>query len=359
MIWTIALLLLEMSCDIIISYISQFPILTELLCRLYILSDASWFVILIAYIRAFLEPEKYKSVSDVFSEKSMLILMVISSIMFFASCFLELTYTSASTGEFNVIGGKAVFVLYAVFFTSIVFVYRALSKNLDRVTLMKRLPMILYLLLFAIMKLFQYFYTDVNDLGFLFAFCVVSMYFTIENQDIKLVSELELARIKAEEADKAKTDFLSKMSHEIRTPMNAIVGFSENLMKKDNLNEKETIDDVRNIYNAGKNLMDIINNILLFSKIESGNAIIENSEYSICDLIDKLEDYIDSKIEDINIKYNIHINDNLYINCIGDKEKVYRLLEILINRIISMTSEGIIEVIVSNYLKDNFVEELR
>lgn len=343
-IWTIALLILEIACDSIISYRAQLPLLTETLCRLYILGDAAWFVLLIAYMEAFLVPEKYKDVLDVFSQKSMLFLVIISSVLFFISCFLELTYTSASSGEFNVIGGKAVFVLYAVFAVVCVLIVRVLSKNLDRVTLIKRIPILSYLVLFTIMKIFQYIYTDVNDLGFLFAFCIVAMYFTIENQDIKLVSELEIARKKAEDADKSKTEFLSKMSHEIRTPMNAIMGFSENLIKSDTLDEKETIEDVRNIYSAGKNLLEIINNILFFSRVESGKEKVENLEYSLLDIVLELDSFVGAKIDNSNFTFNINLDENIPLKYIGDKQKIYRMLVNLINNSINFTSNGIIEV---------------
>jgi len=341
--YTIALLILEISCDIMISYRFQFPLVTEILCRLYILGDAFWFVLLISYMEAFLRPEKFNSILDVFSQKYMIFLVISSSIMFFISCFLELTYTSASTGQFNVIGGASVFVLYAVFAVVCVRIVKVLSKNLNHVTFIKRLPMLLYLILFGIMKIFQYFYTDVNDLGFLFAFCVVSMYFTIENQDIKLVGELEVARKNAEEADKSKTEFLSKMSHEIRTPMNAIMGFTENLIKKDVLDEKETLDDVKKIYSAGKSLLEIINNILLFSRIESGKETVENNEYAISDIMLELESFAIAKIDNSNLEFKINIDEDMPLNFLGDKTKIYRILVNLINNSINYTSNGSIE----------------
>ena len=351
--WTIFLLLLEISCSIFISYIDKIPLITEILCRFYIFGAASWFILLIAYMKSFLEPEKYKKTVDVFQDKSMLILLLISLILFIISCFSELTYTSQNIHNFNVIGGDAVFVLYAVFGCACVLIVKVLSRNTDRMTLIKRLPIILYLLLFTVMKIFQSVYSDLSDLGFLFSFCVVSMYFTIENQDIKLVSELEIARKNAEVADKNKTEFLSKMSHEIRTPMNAIIGFSENLMKKDDASEKETLEDVNNIYIASKKLLEIINNILLFSRIESKKEKIDNFEYEITDIMSELETFINSKIENSDIKYKININDNIPLNYIGDKAKIYRMLVNLVSNSIDNTNNGIIEINVSCVVNDD------
>lgn len=351
--WTIFILILELSCSIIISYIEILPLLTEVLCRFYIFSAASWFILLIAYMRAFLEPEKYKETSDVFFNKSMLILIFISIVLFIISCFSELTYTSQNIYNYNVIGGDAVLVLYAVFGCACVLIFKVLSRNTDKMTLAKRLPIILYLFLFAVMKIFQSVYSDVSDLCFLFSFCVVSMYFTIENQDIKLVNELEIAKKNAEIANNDRTEFLSKMSHEIRTPMNAILGFSENLIKKDELNKEETIEDVNNIYNASKELLEIINNILFYSRVESGKEDVEEIEYKITDVISDLDIFINSRIKDIDISYIKNIDENMPLSYVGDKSKLHRLLVNLLDISLNNLKKGIIKLDVTYLKNDN------
>ena len=356
--WTIALLVLEISCDVMISYRAQFPMITEALCRIYIFCDAGWFILLIAYMEAFLSPEKYESVWKVFSKRYMIFFVIISSVMFFISCFLELTYTSP-TGEFNVIGGKALFVLYAVFLVMCILMIRFFSRTTSKVTFIKRLPLLLYFLLFTIMKAFQYFYTDVNDLGFLFAFAIVAMYFTIENQDTKLVSELDTAREKAESADKDKTEFLSKMSHDIRTPMNVIMGFSENLLEKETLSKKETMEDVEDIYSAGRNLLEIINNILLFSKIESGKESVEEVEYDILDLINELHSFVDLKIKNSDVDFKINVNGTIPRMYYGDKQKLISILENLLSNAVNFTLEGSIEVNFNCFMKTNDIGLLK
>ena len=318
-IWTILLLILEISCDIIISYRFQFPIITEVLCRFYILGDVIWFISIIAYMKVVLSPTKYTDVMNVFDDKSMVFITIIAAVMYFVSCFLPLSYSSGLHDEFNVIGGKAVYVLYVVFVFVGGYMVKVLYKNLNHVSLIKRLPIFMFLAFYTALGIFQLLYADINDLTFIFAFCIVSIYFTLENQEAKLVSELEIARQKAEEADKSKTEFLSKMSHEIRTPMNAIIGFSESLMNKDTLIEEETKDEVESIYNAGKNLLEIINNILIFSRVESGKETVENIEYSISDIILELESYAGSKIDKSRVKFKINVDENIPLDYIGDK----------------------------------------
>ena len=99
------------------------------------------------------------------------------------------------------------------------------------------------------------------------AFVTILMYFTIENPDLKMIEELNIARDQADKANNAKSEFLSNMSHEIRTPLNAIVGFSQAL-EEENLPD-EAKDEVKDIIMASQSLLEIVNGILDISKIEA------------------------------------------------------------------------------------------
>ena len=94
-----------------------------------------------------------------------------------------------------------------------------------------------------------------------------------------LLKEVGEAKSKSEEVDKAKTEFLSKMSHEIRTPMNTILGFSNSLLMEDNLTRDKVLEDAKSINQASINLLDLINNILELSRIESGKETLNEKEY--------------------------------------------------------------------------------
>lgn len=356
---TLFLLVLELCCVFTMSIRFQIPIINEILCRLYILGDLVWILTLICYIKRLVSSSKYTNLESFLNDKWMIFVFNLAFILYVISCFLDITYTSGANNEFYVIAGNSVYVLYAAFVLVGTYVIRLLVTDLNKDNFIKKLPIFVFMISFFIVGIIQLIYADLNELTFLFAFCIVAMYFTIESQDTKLVGELEEAKKIAEEADKAKTDFLSKMSHEIRTPMNVILGFSETLMNKDTLTEDAVKKDVKNIYNAGKTLLEIINNILIFSRIESGKEKIEEAEYAISDIVGELDSYVRSKIEQSNVEFNINIDNNIPSNYIGDKLKVYRVLLNLINNSVKYTNEGEITLNISCDSVENDIADLR
>ncbi|MBN2744371.1 MAG: PAS domain-containing protein [Marinilabiliaceae bacterium] len=101
-------------------------------------------------------------------------------------------------------------------------------------------------------------------------------------------NQLRLAKEKAEESDRLKTSFLANMSHEIRTPMNAILGFAD-LVTTDLLSEDERRDYLLQIKSSGESLLNLINDIIDISKIESGQLVIVPEHFSVERLLEKVE----------------------------------------------------------------------
>ncbi|MBQ6622539.1 MAG: response regulator [Mogibacterium sp.] len=143
----------------------------------------------------------------------------------------------------------------------------------------------------------------------------------------------------AEEANRAKTAFLSNMSHEIRTPMNAIIGL-DNIA----LNDPEATDRIRGylekIGDSANHLLGLINDILDMSRIESGRMTLRNEEFSFSKLLEHINTMFSSQCEEKGLEYNCRINGHLDDHYIGDAMKLRQVLINILGNAVKFTPAG-------------------
>ena len=149
----------------------------------------------------------------------------------------------------------------------------------------------------------------------------------------------------ANTANRTKSDFLAQMSHEIRTPMNAILGMAELLLRRDLPGEVRS--DIRDIRQAGTNLLSIINDILDFSKIEAGKLEIVPSKYQLSSLIGDTVNIIRMKLGEKPIRFFTNIDGKIPNDLIGDEVRMRQILLNLLSNAVKFTEKGHIGMLIT------------
>ena len=169
-------------------------------------------------------------------------------------------------------------------------------------------------------------------------FIVGSVYLIITSSKIHENDELLRAKQIAEEASRAKSDFLASMSHEIRTPINAILGMDEMIIRE--YDDPDLKQYALNIRNAGNTLLSIINDILDFSKIESGKMELIPVVYDLSLVIYDLVSMMRPRAESKGLSFIANVNSNIPCGLFGDNIRLKQCILNLLTNAVKYTPKG-------------------
>ena len=162
------------------------------------------------------------------------------------------------------------------------------------------------------------------------------------NMYLEDVTDYYLAKKQAEQANRAKAEFLSSMSHEIRTPLNSLLNLNRLLSASENDPEKLKLFEA--IEYSGDNLLTIVNDILDFEKLEAGKVVFQQKPFAIRELIDQFYRLMLPRANDKSLCLKIRISEDIPETLLGDENRLLQILSNLVVNALKFTEKGEISV---------------
>ncbi|WP_192458813.1 two-component sensor histidine kinase BarA [Musicola keenii] len=164
---------------------------------------------------------------------------------------------------------------------------------------------------------------------------------TLEQMEIQNV-ELDLAKKRAQEAARIKSEFLANMSHELRTPLNGVIGFTRQTLKTPLTPTQQ--DYLQTIERSANNLLNIINDVLDFSKLEAGKLVLENIPFSLHNTLDEVVMLLAHTAHEKGLELTLNIQHDVPEQFIGDPLRLQQIITNLLGNAIKFTEQGNIDI---------------
>ena len=309
-----------------------------LISKFYLVYYFLWayFFLLYIFVISFREKTEYL-LQKKFTKPSIILTSIIISLIVL---ILPIQITYKDNVAYS--SGLSVNMVYGLCFIMVGIMLYCLLRNLKKISTKEYIPLLTFMVLSTFCMIIQKTYPEITLMLMCHSIVTSLMYFTIENPDVKMVKELEVAKNEAEKANHAKSEFLSSMSHELRTPLNAIVCFSELLESKEGL-DSESKDFAKDIVSASHNLLDLVNGVLDISKIEAGKMELINKEYNSQELFNSLSTMVIPRIGDKPIDFKTVIASDIPPVLKGDTGKLKQIILNLLTNAVKYTDKGFIK----------------
>lgn len=310
--------------------------------RTYNLLFVAFWEILLLFLIIIIQKYKNKTMKDLWETNILVrIILIVFTILevillFFPHVsiyekfdFRNITFTSLILSILSILISLSIIVIINVL----------MKKNKEKLDEddKKSINMIIYCTLFVILQVLM---PSISIYAFSTAIITSIVYLTYANPDIEITRELSKAQKIIKDSAKTKTDFLSNITSEIKTPVSYITSLCTNLENLEEYNVDEVKKSMNHIILSGNNLLEIVNNVLDISKIESGNEITIKNEYNIKNLIDDISGVVKSKLGQKNVTLEVNLSGELSSVYEGDVIKIYQVLQNVLTNAAKYTEVG-------------------
>ena len=319
------------------------PVLVTIAWKMHWCIGILWFASFFMYCVTIMKKIEVKTVIGLIKSSK---LVIVSTIIYavFLLAYISILKTEGlldpKTLIINYLPGRTA--LYGIIFTFsiVIAIVLILIKNKQNINKDEKLTIIVGLLILSGTVIIQEFFLDLSCVPFGLVFVMYSFYFNLENPDLIIMKEINSAQGDIEKSNQTKTDFLSNMTYEIKVPMNLISTLCDELVNMSTFDEKLVREDIEQIQTSGNNLLDIINNILDISKIETGKATLLEREYKINEIVQNAINIAKSKIGTKPIKLVANVDQNISSVLYGDSAKLYQSLLNILGNAVKYTDVG-------------------
>ena len=245
-------------------------------------------------------------------------------------------------------GVETMFSLMSIFLILIILVYIIRYRHIDK---SKYIPCLAFIILSGIFAFIQKYIPFITLTTSMQTVVLYIMYNTIENPDLKMLQQVNLAKLLIEKSNNNKKETMNNISREIRNPLNSIIGFSEDIKKYEKKLPDEIKEDVNYILESSNNILEVIDNI---DDIKDNDINLELTlkPYSLKKEINYIKNSYKDKIDD-DINFTITLDNKIPEKLIGDRAYIKEIIDNLLTMSLKNTNEGEIELYIKGDINNN------